>query len=64
MESIIRQGENVGLHAIISRITEGNDKSIYLHKSLGFEHIGTMKEVGYKFGKRLDVNLMQKIYNN
>jgi len=64
MESIIREGENVGLHAIISRITEGNEKSIYLHKSVGFYHIGTLKEVGLKFGKRLDVHLMQKIYNN
>ena len=64
MESIIKEGKKVGLHAIISRITEGNEKSIYLHKSVGFEHIGIMKEVGLKFGKRLDVYLMQKTYNN
>jgi len=60
MESIIKEGRNVGLHAVIARITEGNEKSVYLHKSVGFEHIGIMKEVGYKFGKRLDVYLMQK----
>ena len=62
MESIIKEGNNVGLHTVIARITEGNEKSVYLHKSVGFEHIGIMKEVGYKFGKRLDVYLMQKIY--
>ena len=64
MESIIKEGCNAGLHVIISRITEGNEKSIHLHESVGFEHIGIMKEVGFKFGKRLDVYLMQKIYDN
>ena len=48
---------------MIARITEGNEVSIYLAESLGFEHIGIMKEVGRKFGKLLDVYLMQKIYD-
>lgn len=64
MKSIIKEGERVGLHAIISRITDGNEKSVHLHKIAGFEHIGNMKEVGFKFGKRLDVCLMQKVYDN
>ena len=59
---LIKKGEKVGLHSIIARITEGNDISIKLHRYFGFEIIGIMKEVGYKFGKRLDVYLMQKIY--
>ena len=62
MESIIIEGKKVGLHAIIARITEGNKLSIHLHDKFGFEHIGVMKEVGKKFGKRLDVYLMEKIY--
>jgi phosphinothricin acetyltransferase len=64
MEKIIYEGEKAGLHVIIARITEGNEKSVYLHKSVGFIHVGIMKEVGMKFGKRLDVYLMQKIYKN
>ena len=62
MEKIIQEGKKAGIHVIIARITEGNEKSIYLHKSVGFEHVGIMKEVGRKFGKILDVYLMQKIY--
>jgi phosphinothricin acetyltransferase len=62
MENIIKSGKSVGLHVLIARITEGNDNSIHLHESYGFEHIGIMKEVGLKFGKRLNVFLMQKIY--
>jgi phosphinothricin acetyltransferase len=62
MESIVKEGKKVGLHVILSRITKGNEKSVYLHKTFGFENVGIMKEVGFKFGKRLDVYLMQKIY--
>jgi L-amino acid N-acyltransferase YncA len=64
MEGIIKEGKKARLHTIIARITEGNESSLHLHRSVGFSSIGTMKEVGKKFGKRLDVHLMQKIYNN
>jgi len=64
LEAIIREGEKAGLHSIIARISEGNEVSIHLHRSAGFEHIGIMKEVGRKFGRLLDVYLMQKIYRN
>jgi L-amino acid N-acyltransferase YncA len=64
IEAIIKEGMKSGLHTIIARITEENKSSLHLHRSVGFTHIGTMKEVGTKFGKRLDVHLMQKIYKN
>lgn len=64
MQEIVKEGEKSGLHTIIARITSGNEGSVNLHKSVGFEHIGVMKECGYKFGKRLDVYLMQLIYDN
>lgn len=64
LEAIIREGEKTGIHSIIARIAEGNEVSIHLHQSIGFEHIGVMKEVGRKFGRLLDVHLMQKIYQN
>lgn len=63
LKAIMNEGEKSGLHVIVGRITEGNDTSIHLLESSGFSHIGVMKEVGFKFGKRLDVYLMQKIFN-
>lgn len=62
MVKIIEAGEQAKLHTIISRIAEGNEISVRMHKQAGFEVIGTMKEVGRKFGKLLDVLLMQKVY--
>jgi L-amino acid N-acyltransferase len=59
---ILKAGKEAGLHTVILKIAEGNDASINLAESLGFKHIGVMKEVGTKFGKVLDVILMQLIY--
>jgi L-amino acid N-acyltransferase YncA len=62
LSAILDEGQKAGLHTVIARIVEGNATSIHLCESLGFTHIGTMKEVGRKFGKLLDVQMMQKIY--
>jgi L-amino acid N-acyltransferase len=47
---------------VIARIAGDNQVSMNLFKTEGFQPIGVMKEVGRKFGKLLDVHLMQKIY--
>ena len=61
--AILLAGREGGLHTAIARIAEGNDISIRLAESLGFKHIGVMREVGRKFGKLLDVYLMQIIFD-
>lgn len=38
----------------------GNDGSLGLHRAFGFSHLGTMKSVGYKHGRWIDVVLMQR----
>lgn len=62
LKKLLDEGKKQGLHAVIARITEGNTHSLSLHESLGFLPIGMMKEVGVKFGKRLDVHLMEKLF--
>lgn len=62
LEAVVAEGEGAGLHTIIARIAGGNKVSIHLHESLGFEHIGIMREVGRKFGRLLDVYLMQRVF--
>ncbi|MCX6004825.1 MAG: GNAT family N-acetyltransferase [Chloroflexi bacterium] len=61
-EAILLEGQKAGLHTVIARIVEGNAASIHLCESAGFIPIGTMREVGRKFGKLLNVLLLQKIY--
>ena len=48
-----------GFHTIMARIVGGHDASIALHRALGFEFVGTEREVGRKFGRWLDVDVMQ-----
>ncbi|MFZ9942989.1 MAG: GNAT family N-acetyltransferase [Bacteroidia bacterium] len=61
LEQIVLAGQSAGLHCLISRITEGNLVSIAMHERIGFSHIGVMRAAGKKFGKFLDVHLMQRI---
>jgi L-amino acid N-acyltransferase YncA len=62
IEVLVAIGEQTKLKTIIARITEGNDHSIYLHERNGFKVVGTLRQVGKKFGKLLDVEVMQKVY--
>ena len=50
-----------GFHAVMARIVGGHEVSIGLHQSLGFRVVGTEVEVGRKFGRWLDVVLLQKM---
>ncbi len=60
-KSLLETANEVDLHYLLSRITEGNQISIDLHLKNGFSIIGVMHEVGFKFGKFLDVTLMEKV---
>jgi L-amino acid N-acyltransferase YncA len=62
VEELLKKGLKNGLHTAIAKICSENEVSMNLFKKSGFKHIGTMKEVGYKFGKVLDVHLMQIIF--
>lgn len=64
LKELVHEGESAGLHTIVARISEGNDVSLHLFESEGFEQVGIMREVGRKFGKLLDVYMLQKIYDN
>ena len=61
LAAVVEAGRSRRLHTIIARIAGGNEISIHLHRSAGFIPIGVMREVGLKFGKRIDVHLMQWI---
>jgi L-amino acid N-acyltransferase YncA len=61
MRAIVDEARTLGHHVILARIAQGNPVSIRIHESAGFFMVGTMKEVGVKFGQILDVHLMELI---
>ncbi|MFN8155687.1 MAG: N-acetyltransferase family protein [Bacteroidia bacterium] len=62
MEVLVLEARKLGLHTLLARITHGNEQSIYLHERMGFQLIGTMKEVGIKFDKYHDVHMLQLVF--
>jgi len=44
-----------GFHAAFAGITLPNANSVGLHEAMGFEHVGTYAEVGFKLGSWRDV---------
>jgi len=60
MEELMRQAPQRGVQVLIARIVEGNPASLALHEKLGFRTIGVMQRVGEKFGRLLDVRLMDR----
>jgi L-amino acid N-acyltransferase len=61
LEQLVGLARDHGFHSVIGRIVGGHTASIKLHLACGFEQIGVEKEVGRKFGKWLDVVLMQRM---
>ena len=49
------------LHTVIGGIALPNDASVALHEKLGFEKIAHFREVGWKFGRWIDVGYWQLI---
>ena len=48
-------------HVMIAGIDADNHASIHLHESLGFMRVGQFHEVGFKFGRWLDLVFLQCI---
>lgn len=50
-----------GFHAAFAGIALPNPASIALHESVGFEHVGVYREVGFKLGRWHDVGWWQRL---
>jgi len=48
------------VHRAYGVISLPNDQSVALHERLGFKHVGTCHEVGFKLGKYWDVGWFEK----
>lgn len=57
---LLERGRESGLGVVLARISTGEGPaSRGLHESLGFDYVGTMHRVGEKFGRVLDVNILE-----
>jgi phosphinothricin acetyltransferase len=59
LERLIESARDQDYHVLVGGIDAANEASIALHRSLGFSHCGTVKQVGWKFGRWLDLSFYQ-----
>ncbi len=61
MPALIERAAALGKHAMVGGLDASNIASIGLHERFGFERVGLLPQVGFKFGRYLDLLFMQKI---
>jgi L-amino acid N-acyltransferase YncA len=59
LAELIQLAKEQGYHTMIGAIDAENSGSITFHEKFGFKAVGTVREVGYKFDKWLDLVFMQ-----
>lgn len=63
LERIVIEARSLGYHTVVARIGGGeeNRASMAVHSSVGFRLVGIERQVGRKFGRWVDVAVMQRI---
>ncbi|MEW6263316.1 MAG: N-acetyltransferase family protein [Thermodesulfobacteriota bacterium] len=56
---LIESAKGRGLREVIGIIALPNPRSLAFHREMGFEEVGVLKKVGYKFGRYIDVGIWQ-----
>ncbi|WP_162458469.1 GNAT family N-acetyltransferase [Pseudactinotalea terrae] len=59
-EDLLRRVEAGGAHTVLAGVALPNPASLALHRACGFEHVGIMREVGFKQDRWIDVSWWQK----
>ncbi|MBN1907494.1 MAG: N-acetyltransferase [Deltaproteobacteria bacterium] len=58
--ALIDSAKNKGFREMLGVIALPNPESIKFHKKSGFNDAGTLKNIGFKFGRYIDVAILQK----
>lgn len=64
LERLIDEAGPHGFYALVALITADNAASLRLHERCGFENIGTLRRVGRKFDRWVDVTFMQRFVSH
>ncbi|MEI6796644.1 MAG: N-acetyltransferase family protein, partial [Methanomassiliicoccales archaeon] len=61
LTELIAAGSEHGFHSMVGIIGARQEASLRLHHRHGFKDVGTLREVGFKFGHYLDISFLQLI---
>ena len=61
---LVRRARLIGLHVLVAQVSTTNQTSLNLTRGVGFEDVGTLREVGKKFGMPVDVQVLEMLLND
>lgn len=61
MADLIARAESLGYRALIGGVTSEQTASLRLHERFGFESVARFRDVGFKFGRWLDVVYLERL---
>ncbi|WP_296431941.1 GNAT family N-acetyltransferase [Yoonia sp.] len=61
MQALFADAKAAGKHTMFAGCSAENTGAVRFHAKLGFQEVATLPEVGFKFGRWIDLVLMQKI---
>lgn len=64
IEALVERARAADIHVLVAAIDSENDASIRFHERVGFVEVARMPETGQKFGRWLDLVLMQRILDS
>jgi phosphinothricin acetyltransferase len=60
LATLIEEARSTGCRTIVASVAADNQAGLRLHQSLGFETVGTIRNAAYKFGRWMDITLVQR----
>ena len=64
LTQLMEEARSRDVHSMVAAVTSENQASIHLHTSVGFREVGYLPQVGHKFGRWLDLVLLQAILDD
>jgi phosphinothricin acetyltransferase len=63
VRAVLDEARARDVHVVMAGITSDNGVSLRLHERLGFKEVAHIPEVGFKFGRWLDLKLLQIVFD-
>lgn len=61
MQTLEDHARRAGMHSMIAGVSGDNPGGAAFHDRIGYRHVATLPQVGYKFGRWMDLVVMQKL---
>ncbi len=62
LQAAVEAARALGYRAVIAKIADHNGPSLALHERMGFVRVGALAAVGRKFGRWLDVEILELLF--